>query len=294
MKTAFVQVDGASKGNPGPSGIGIVVLDCDGNVLREISENIGVATNNFAEYSALIRALEEVKSMGFSRVYVQTDSELMARQINGVYRVKNDSIIPLFTEVSRLKSGFEHVEVVHVLREMNKAADKLASKAASGSREPVQQPLLVEEELFSPVIEESPVQQGQSESGVQRIPVRTARRSQFVDITDEVQKAIESSGVSDGVCTVFVPHTTAGITINENADPDVVTDILDTLNRLVPQSNAYRHREGNADSHVKASMMGFSVSIFVENGRLVMGTWQGIYFCEFDGPRNREVYVKVY
>jgi len=90
-----------------------------------------------------------------------------------------------------------------------------------------------------------------------------------------------------------VPHTTAGITINENADPDVPRDIMDTLERLVPRGAGYRHGEGNADSHVKASIMGFSVNVFVENGRLALGTWQAIYFCEFDGPRDRQVYVRV-
>jgi secondary thiamine-phosphate synthase enzyme len=114
-----------------------------------------------------------------------------------------------------------------------------------------------------------------------------------VDITRDVQEAVERSGVSDGVATVFVHHTTAGITINENADPDVVRDIVDMLERLVPRDGSYRHAEGNADSHVKASLMGHSVSILIEDGRLVLGTWQGIYFCEFDGPRNRQVYVRV-
>ena len=128
---------------------------------------------------------------------------------------------------------------------------------------------------------------------IQRLSVRTSARTQFVDITHEVQAAVNASGVSDGLCTVYVPHTTAGITINENADPDVTRDIMDTLERLVPRGAGYRHGEGNADSHVKASIMGFSVNVFVENGRLALGTWQAIYFCEFDGPRNRQVYVRV-
>ncbi|MHB1002076.1 MAG: secondary thiamine-phosphate synthase enzyme YjbQ [Armatimonadota bacterium] len=123
--------------------------------------------------------------------------------------------------------------------------------------------------------------------------VRTISRNQFVDITHEVQDVVSASGISDGVCVVCIPHTTAGITINENADPDVTSDMIDTLNRLVPQSDSYRHAEGNSDAHVKASMMGFSVTVFVENGRLLLGTWQGIYFCEFDGPRNRHVFIRV-
>ena len=128
---------------------------------------------------------------------------------------------------------------------------------------------------------------------IHTIPVRTSSRSQFVEITSQVQNAVKQSGVTQGICTVYVPHTTAGVTINENADPDVVRDILDTLDRLVPESSHYRHREGNADSHVKAGMMGFSVTVFVEDARLALGRWQGIYFCEFDGPRSRQVYVKV-
>lgn len=128
---------------------------------------------------------------------------------------------------------------------------------------------------------------------IQRISVRTSARTEFVDITREVQDVVKSSGVSDGLCIVYVPHTTAGITINENADPDVVRDIIDTLERLVPRDARYRHIEGNADSHVKASLMGFSVSVFIENCRLALGTWQGIYFCEFDGPRSRNVLVQV-
>ena len=116
---------------------------------------------------------------------------------------------------------------------------------------------------------------------------------QFLDITDQVEGAVKESGIHEGVCTVFVPHTTAGITINENADPDVTRDIMDTLERLVPRGGSYRHTEGNADSHVKASLMGSSVDAFVENGRLVLGAWQAIYFCEFDGPRTRQVLVRV-
>ena len=114
----------------------------------------------------------------------------------------------------------------------------------------------------------------------------------MVDITGEVQSALRAAGLQDGVCVVFVPHTTAGVTINENADPDVVRDILATLARVVPEHGQYTHSEGNSDAHVKASLMGFSVEVVVEDGRLQLGTWQGIYFCEFDGPRTRQVWVK--
>ena len=124
------------------------------------------------------------------------------------------------------------------------------------------------------------------------IAVKTRSRTEMVDITSAVQKEVSKSGDADGVCTVYVPHTTAGITINEGADPNVCRDITTKFNELVPPDVGYRHLEGNADSHIKASMMGSSVSVIVENGRLVLGTWQRIFFCEFDGPRSRSVYVK--
>lgn len=123
------------------------------------------------------------------------------------------------------------------------------------------------------------------------IEVRTSRRAQFADITAEVQEAVTGSGLVEGVVTVYCPHTTAGLTINENADPDVVTDMLDALERAVPWEAGYRHGEGNAAAHVKASMMGASVQIPVSGGGLDLGTWQGIYFCEFDGPRQRKVWL---
>ena len=285
MKRATIAIDGASKGNPGPAGIGIVIFDESGKVLKEISDYIGECTNNVAEYKALLRGLIEALDMGFLHVTVRTDSELMARQINGKYRVKNEGILPLYNSVLQLLGKFKSVSVTHVPREENKQADKLASAAASKA----QPSLMMEETPKKPISREKPKERKM----IQRIGVRTSARTQFVDITHEVQDAVKASGVSDGVCTVYVPHTTAGITINENADPDVTCDITDTLNRLAPQNASYRHVEGNADSHVKASMMGSSVQVFVENGRLVLGTWQGIYFCEFDGPRNRQVYVGV-
>jgi secondary thiamine-phosphate synthase enzyme len=128
---------------------------------------------------------------------------------------------------------------------------------------------------------------------LERIKVRTHARTEMVDITSKIQQSVKESGIESGICTVFVPHTTAGITINENADPDVVSDILKEVNKIVPFEDGYLHMEGNSAAHIKASLFGFSQQIIVEGGRLMLGTWQGIYFCEFDGPRNREVYVKI-
>ena len=121
--------------------------------------------------------------------------------------------------------------------------------------------------------------------------VRTERREQFIDITGRIQEIVAGTGVRDALCHIFVPHTTAGVAIQENADPDVVRDILATLARLVPRTGDYRHVEGNSDSHVKAAAVGSSQIVPVEGGRLALGTWQGIYFCEFDGPRTRRVVV---
>lgn len=125
------------------------------------------------------------------------------------------------------------------------------------------------------------------------INVATESRVQFVDITALVRAKVAESGVKNGVCYVYIPHTTAGVTINENADPDVMRDLIRGLDRLVPESADYRHREGNSDAHIKASLMGSSVMVPVVDGRLAMGTWQGIYFCEFDGPRNRTCRVGI-
>ena len=124
-----------------------------------------------------------------------------------------------------------------------------------------------------------------------KFTVRTDTRCEMIDITDKVATFVRESGLRYGICHVFVPHTTAAVTINENADPDVPRDILDSLDRVVPLSNRYRHAEGNAAAHVKASLLGASQTVFVENGRLVLGTWQSLFFCEFDGPRTREVLV---
>jgi len=121
--------------------------------------------------------------------------------------------------------------------------------------------------------------------------VKTSRHCELVDITGDVRRAVGELGLSDGVIIVYVPHTTAAVTINESADPDVARDIEDKLSELVPRSTAYRHAEGNSDGHVKSSLVGCSELILVEGGELVLGTWQGIFFCEFDGPRNRTVLV---
>jgi secondary thiamine-phosphate synthase enzyme len=128
----------------------------------------------------------------------------------------------------------------------------------------------------------------------QTFQVETLERDQMVEITARVRQAVRDAGVNDGGVVVYVPHTTAGVTINENADPDVVHDMLAQLDQMVPWSQPfYRHGEGNSASHVKASMMGSSVTVLVRDGRLVLGTWQGVWFCEFDGPRTRSVHVAV-
>jgi secondary thiamine-phosphate synthase enzyme len=124
--------------------------------------------------------------------------------------------------------------------------------------------------------------------------VKTSQHTEFVEITEQVQVIVDGAGVKDGICVCFVPHTTAGITINENADPDVVTDMIYALDKAVPWKDPhYRHGEGNTAAHVKASMMGHSVHVFVRGGKLQFGTWQGIYLCEFDGPRSRKVWVAI-
>lgn len=124
--------------------------------------------------------------------------------------------------------------------------------------------------------------------------VRTRGRSEMIDVTDRVRRVVTEQNVTDGMVIVYVPHTTAAVTINENADPDVKTDMLRKLEALVPAKETYyRHGEGNSDSHVKTSLVGNSVTVLIENGSLLLGTWQGIYFCEFDGPRQREMHVKV-
>jgi len=124
------------------------------------------------------------------------------------------------------------------------------------------------------------------------VSVRTTARVDMVDITHLAQEEVEKAGVTDGLCVVYVPHTTSGVTINEGADPAVCSDIIKKLKQLVPPHDGYRHMEGNSDSHIKASLMGSSVTVLVEGGRLVLGTWQKIFYCEFDGPRSRRFFVK--
>jgi len=123
--------------------------------------------------------------------------------------------------------------------------------------------------------------------------VITPSRVCMINIDSEVEKVIKKSGIKNGICVVFVPHTTAGVTINEGADPAVISDITDTMNKLIPVREQYLHMEGNSDAHIKTSLVGSSEHIIIEDGKPVMGTWQRIFFCEFDGPRNRKVYVKV-
>lgn len=123
--------------------------------------------------------------------------------------------------------------------------------------------------------------------------VRTDRHEQMKDITAQVRSAVKESGVQDGVCVIFTLHTTAAVTINENADPDVVRDLNMELDRIVPWEDGYHHLEGNSAAHLKSSLVGASETVIIENGQLMLGTWQGIYFCEYDGPRQRRVLVKI-
>jgi secondary thiamine-phosphate synthase enzyme len=124
------------------------------------------------------------------------------------------------------------------------------------------------------------------------LQVKTARRTQLVDVTGLVERAVAKTGISSGICYVYVPHTTAGLIINEHFDPDVATDLEGVFERLVPRAGAYRHAEGNSDSHAKAVLTGTSQVIFVKEGKLLLGQWQGVFFCEFDGPRERKLWVK--
>jgi secondary thiamine-phosphate synthase enzyme len=128
---------------------------------------------------------------------------------------------------------------------------------------------------------------------METLRVKTTRRTQLLDVTKAVERTVAHSGVVTGICYVYVPHTTAGVMINEHADPDVATDLEGVFDRFVPHSGPYRHAEGNTDSHAKAVMVGTSQLIFVEQGKLALGTWQGIFLCEFDGPRERKLWVKM-
>jgi secondary thiamine-phosphate synthase enzyme len=126
-----------------------------------------------------------------------------------------------------------------------------------------------------------------------QLNITTRARVEFQDITLEIANLVRKSGVRSGVCRLFVPHTTAGITINEHADPDVIEDIKAQLEAMVPRHGGYRHAEGNSPAHIKASLMGCSLALLIGDGDLVLGTWQGIFFCEFDGPRHRQLFVKI-
>jgi secondary thiamine-phosphate synthase enzyme len=127
---------------------------------------------------------------------------------------------------------------------------------------------------------------------MKEITIRTNTHVEMIDITAAVREALKEENVHDGYCIVFTPHTTAAVTINENADPDVPRDIIAALEKAIPHNAPYRHREGNSPAHVKSSLVGASEIVLIENGRLVLGTWQSIFFCEFDGPRSRKVFVK--
>jgi len=128
---------------------------------------------------------------------------------------------------------------------------------------------------------------------IKSIHVKTRTRTEFVNITSDVQKIVKESGVKCGTCYVYVPHTTAGVTINEGADPSVVRDMQVFLNKLIPHSGDYMHMEGNSDAHIKTSLVGPSQVIIIDHGKLILGTWQAIFFCEFDGARSRKVIVKI-
>ena len=129
-------------------------------------------------------------------------------------------------------------------------------------------------------------------NNINTININTSKRIEMIDITPNILQLIKEQKISEGICSIFVPHTTAAVTINENADPTVVKDMLNTLNKLIPHQNNYLHSEGNSDAHIKASLIGASEVIFIQNGKLMLGTWQGIFFCEFDGPRSRKVWIK--
>jgi len=125
------------------------------------------------------------------------------------------------------------------------------------------------------------------------IQVKTSQRIEMINVTEKITKIVSNSPISDGLCCIFVPHTTAAVTINENSDPSVTSDIIHKLNDLIPVRDDYSHLEGNSDAHIKASILGLSISVIIDNNSLAIGTWQGIYLCEFDGPRTRKLYVKI-
>ncbi len=128
---------------------------------------------------------------------------------------------------------------------------------------------------------------------MQKIQVQTKSKIELIDITTDVQKLVQRSGVKHGMCTVFVPHTTAAVTINENADPAVIHDIIGELNKVIPLQDCYSHMEGNSAAHIKSTLVGCSQTVIIENGTLLLGTWQSLFFCEFDGPRNRMMWIQI-
>lgn len=128
---------------------------------------------------------------------------------------------------------------------------------------------------------------------LRKISVKTRHSVEFVDISGDVDSIIKESGIESGICYMFVPHTTAGITINENADPSVLADLRNELNKIVPFNDDYTHLEGNSAAHIKCSLIGVSEMVLIEQGKLALGTWQGVFFCEFDGPRTRNVFIKI-
>lgn len=128
---------------------------------------------------------------------------------------------------------------------------------------------------------------------IQTLQVRSLKQTEFIDITRIVQEAVHKAGVKEGLCILYVPHTTAAVSVNENADPSVPRDILMELNKIVPFEDRYQHTEGNSPAHIKSSLVGCSQTLIIDSGKILLGTWQGIFFCEFDGPRSRQVHVKV-
>jgi len=125
------------------------------------------------------------------------------------------------------------------------------------------------------------------------IEIESKNREEMISITDKVSEIIRKAKIKEGICVIYVPHTTAGVTINEDADPSVKKDILNHLSKIIPYNESYSHIEGNADAHIKASIIGSSVNVIISNGELLLGRWQGIFFCEFDGPRRRKIYLKI-
>lgn len=128
---------------------------------------------------------------------------------------------------------------------------------------------------------------------LEKLEIKTRKKVDLINITSQIKKVIVKSGIQEGICIIFVPHTTAGVTINENADPDVIRDIIESLNKIVPFDSTYKHSEGNSPAHIKSSLISPDRTVIIENGSLSLGVWQGIYFCEFDGPRNRKLFVKI-